>query len=133
MESGFLTELITCLQGTLSADPNERKQAEAYIKTIETRQSYCTCLLHLVQDDSLPVPTRLAAAITFKNFVKNFWKNVCCMLYSDLSIIWLSRSSYKGVLRNLRYPHRVRLTTDNHETCENINVMLEIEGREDIG
>ncbi|TPP63258.1 Exportin-2 [Fasciola gigantica] len=75
MESGFLTELIACLQGTLSADPNERKQAEAYIKTIETRHSYSTCLLRLVQDSSLPVPTRLAAAITFKNFVKNFWKN----------------------------------------------------------
>ncbi|TGZ45688.1 hypothetical protein CRM22_011168 [Opisthorchis felineus] len=69
-----VTELATCLQNTLSQDQSERKKAEAYLKSVEGQPSYSLCLLGIVLNESLPMPTRLAAAITFKNFVKGYWK-----------------------------------------------------------
>ncbi|KAG5454542.1 Exportin-2 [Clonorchis sinensis] len=69
-----VTELATCLQNTLSQDQSERKKAEVYLKSVEGQPSYSLCLLGIVLNESLPMPTRLAAAITFKNFVKGYWK-----------------------------------------------------------
>ncbi|KAH8858710.1 Exportin-2 [Schistosoma japonicum] len=73
MDPSFINELSNCLQHTVSPERETRRSAEAYLKAVELRPSYCLCLLHILQDSNVPVPTRMAAAITLKNFIKNHW------------------------------------------------------------
>ncbi|CAH8862787.1 unnamed protein product [Trichobilharzia szidati] len=73
MDQSLVNELTNCLQHTLSPDRESRKSAESYLKAVELRPSYCICLLRILQDSNVPLPTRMAAAITLKNFIKNRW------------------------------------------------------------
>ncbi|CAH8529122.1 unnamed protein product [Schistosoma turkestanicum] len=73
MDPSFINELTNCLQHTVSPEREARRSAEAYLKSVELRPSYCLCLLHILQDPNVPLPTRMAAAITLKNFIKNHW------------------------------------------------------------
>ncbi|XP_018646276.1 importin-alpha re-exporter (chromosome segregation 1-like protein) [Schistosoma mansoni] len=74
MDPSFINELTNCLQHTVSPERETRRSAEAYLKAVEQRPSYCLCLLHILQDPNIPSPTRIAAAITLKNFIKNYWQ-----------------------------------------------------------
>ena len=51
--------------------------AEKFLETIEGNSNYSLLLLHIVDSDSFESMVRLAAAITFKNFVKRQWRVVC--------------------------------------------------------
>ncbi|CAH8575839.1 unnamed protein product [Heterobilharzia americana] len=73
MDPSLINELTNCLQHTLSPDRESRRSAEAYLKAVELRPSYCICLLGILQDSNTPLPTRMAAAITLKNFIKSHW------------------------------------------------------------
>lgn len=44
---------------------------------MEPNNQYSLMLLQLVANDATPMPIHMAAAITFKNFVKNNWHMVC--------------------------------------------------------
>ena len=69
-----LQALVTCLNHTLSDKYEVRKQAEDYLMSVEDRQNYPMLLLQLADSDSTDVHIRLAASITFKNFVKRNWR-----------------------------------------------------------
>jgi len=71
--------LETYLQHTLSPDGDTRRQAEKFLESIERNEGYALMLLKLVEDGSRQTqmsPVALAAAITFKNFVKRNWRIV---------------------------------------------------------
>ncbi|XP_002130634.2 exportin-2 [Ciona intestinalis] len=70
-------EAYQALEKTLSADENVRKQAEKYLENVEGNPGYAVMLLKLVDDgrqQQNPGMVPLAAAITFKNFVKRNWR-----------------------------------------------------------
>lgn len=49
------------------------KNAERNLSALEAQQGFGLNLLHIVASDSLPLSTRLAAALFFKNYVKRRW------------------------------------------------------------
>ena len=69
-----LQALVTCLVQTLSPQYEVRKQAEDYLETLEGNQNYAMLLLHLTDNQDAETHIRLAASITFKNFVKRNWR-----------------------------------------------------------
>ena len=87
-----VNDLTACLQNTLSPDQSERKKVEANLKSVEAQPSYSLCPLGIVLNESLQMPTRLAAAITFKKFVKSYWKAVSALIRFRLSKSLLSTS-----------------------------------------
>ena len=50
--------------------------AEKFLETIEGNSNYSLLLLHIVENGSFEDEIRLAAAVTFKNFVKRHWRVV---------------------------------------------------------
>ncbi|CAB4023247.1 exportin-2-like, partial [Paramuricea clavata] len=69
-----LQALADQLQETLSSEDQARKDAEKFLEAIEGNSNYSLLLLHIVDNDSFESMVRLAAAITFKNFVKRQWR-----------------------------------------------------------
>lgn len=45
--------------------------AETALKAEQTKPQYSLTLLNIVASDALPAKTRLAAALAFKNFIRN--------------------------------------------------------------
>ena len=68
--------LIAYLTHTLSTEYEVRKQAEEYLKSVESRQNYPMLLLQLADGEAVDLHIRLAASITFKNCVKRNWRIV---------------------------------------------------------
>ncbi|XP_037068726.1 exportin-2-like [Pollicipes pollicipes] len=69
-----LQTLAGYLGQTLSPDPAVRRPAEKFLESIERNENYPLLLLHLLDSNSVELPYRISAAITFKNFVKRNWK-----------------------------------------------------------
>ncbi|RDW70293.1 Cse1-domain-containing protein [Coleophoma crateriformis] len=63
-----LQTVAQLLQATL--DPRQHKQAEAALKAEEQKPGFSLILLSIVANESLPLNTRLSAALLFKNFIK---------------------------------------------------------------
>ncbi len=68
--------LATYLTRTLSPQYEIRKQAEDYLESVEGTQNYAILLLQLAESQEIESHIRLAASITFKNFVKRNWRIV---------------------------------------------------------
>lgn len=68
--------LATYLTHTLSPQYEVRKQAEDYLESVEGTQNYAIVLLQIAESDAAESHIRLAASITFKNFVKRNWRVV---------------------------------------------------------
>ena len=49
------------------------KVAEQNLKSLENQESFPLTLLHIVASTNLPISTRLAGALFFKNFIKRKW------------------------------------------------------------
>ncbi|PIA15174.1 Cse1-domain-containing protein [Coemansia reversa NRRL 1564] len=75
MSTGGATQegLAQSLQQTLSANAQERKQAEKYLETMEQTAHFVVPLLQLVNSEGTDSNIRFAAALYFKNFVKRRW------------------------------------------------------------
>ena len=58
---------------TQSVSAATAKSAEKQLKEIENQQGFSLTLLNIVQSTNLPLGTRLAAALFFKNFIKRKW------------------------------------------------------------
>ncbi|XP_064605063.1 exportin-2-like [Liolophura sinensis] len=69
-----LTALAGYLQQTLTPDLTIRRQAEAFLESVEANQNYPLLLLQLMDKDTVEAHIRVSAAITFKNYVKRNWK-----------------------------------------------------------
>ncbi|KAJ1727045.1 importin-alpha export receptor [Coemansia biformis] len=65
--------LAQSLQQSLSANAQERKQAEKYLASIEQAAHFVVPLLQLVNNEATDGTVRFAAALYFKNFVKRRW------------------------------------------------------------
>ncbi|CAH4023889.1 exportin-2 [Pieris brassicae] len=68
-----LATLANYLQQTLNPDPNIRRPAEKFLESVEINQNYAILLLHLIDKESADLTIRIAAAITFKNYIKRNW------------------------------------------------------------
>ncbi|OWR48872.1 exportin-2 [Danaus plexippus] len=68
-----LSTLATYLQQTLNPDPNIRRPAEKFLEGVEVNQNYAILLLHLIDKDTADPTIRVAAAVTFKNYIKRNW------------------------------------------------------------
>ena len=66
--------LVNYLTHTLSSDYNVRKPAEDYLMSVEKQAGYSIILLQLADSEQVEISVRLAAAISFKNFVKRNWR-----------------------------------------------------------
>ncbi|KNC84613.1 hypothetical protein SARC_03180 [Sphaeroforma arctica JP610] len=62
------------LQNTLSPDQNVRVVAEQTIEQASKSQNYSLLLLKIVSEDTHELHLRVAAAVTFKNFIKKNWE-----------------------------------------------------------
>ena len=74
-----LMALSNYLKQTMSLDAAARKPAEDFLRSLEGQRGFPLLLLTLLgsQDSSPDSPTiKLAAAITFKNYIKRNWKVV---------------------------------------------------------
>ena len=71
-----LQVLTSYLNHTLSPTYNVRKPAEEYLTSVEGTQNYGLLLLQLADCEQIELHTRMAAAVTFKNFVKRNWRVV---------------------------------------------------------
>ncbi|XP_062512936.1 exportin-2-like [Corticium candelabrum] len=76
MNEQNLQALAGYLQKTLSPDPTVRKPAERFLESVEGHANYPILLLHLIEADSVESSIRIAAAISFKNFVRRNWRTV---------------------------------------------------------
>lgn len=56
-----------------SLNPATSKQAEQSLRSQESNQGFSLSLLHVVASTNLPISSRLAAALFFKNFIKRKW------------------------------------------------------------
>ncbi|KAJ2451890.1 importin-alpha export receptor [Coemansia sp. RSA 2336] len=65
--------LAQSLQQTLSANAQERKQAEKYLESVEQSAQFVVPLLQLVNNTATEEHIRFAAALYFKNFVRRRW------------------------------------------------------------
>ncbi|EXF81042.1 hypothetical protein COL5a_000415 [Colletotrichum fioriniae] len=54
-------------------DPSTHRKAEQALKAEAAKPQYSLNLLNIVASDSLPLKTRLAAALAFKNFIRSNW------------------------------------------------------------
>ncbi|KAJ4109030.1 importin-alpha export receptor [Fusarium oxysporum] len=61
-------QIAQLLDATL--DPTEHRKAETALKQEATKPQYSLSLLNIVNSDTLPPKTRLAAALAFKNFIR---------------------------------------------------------------
>uniref|UniRef100_A0A914URF2 Exportin-2 n=1 Tax=Plectus sambesii TaxID=2011161 RepID=A0A914URF2_9BILA len=73
MNDETLKTLVEYLNATLHYDASVRKPAERYLESFENNQGYSLLLLVAIESQQLPDAIRVAAAITFKNFVKRNW------------------------------------------------------------
>ncbi|CAH1253654.1 CSE1L [Branchiostoma lanceolatum] len=64
------------LQKTFCPDVGERRAAEKFLESVEGHQNYPVLLLHLVDKAEADMTIRVAAAITFKNYIKRNWRIV---------------------------------------------------------
>jgi hypothetical protein len=60
--------------------------AEKFLASVEINANYSLVLLQLVASDQTNMNVRIAAAITFKNFVKHNWHMVCTS--ADMHARW---------------------------------------------
>ncbi|CAK7563752.1 MAG: importin-alpha export receptor [Sporothrix epigloea] len=65
VEIGHVVQL---LDSTL--DPRQHRKAEAALRQEEKKPQFCLCLLQIASSESLPLKTRLAAALCFKNYIR---------------------------------------------------------------
>ncbi|PKS05337.1 hypothetical protein jhhlp_008711 [Lomentospora prolificans] len=56
-------------------DPAQHRKAETALKAEQAKPQYSLSLLNIVASDPLPAKTRLAAALAFKNFIRNNYVN----------------------------------------------------------
>lgn len=47
--------------------------AEKFLEGVEVNQNYAILLLHLIDKDSADPTIRVAASVTFKNYIKRNW------------------------------------------------------------
>ncbi|KAJ2785708.1 importin-alpha export receptor [Coemansia javaensis] len=75
MSAGSVSQeaLAQSLQQSLSANAQERKQAEKYLGSIEQTPGFVVPLLQLVSNEAGDATVRFAAALYFKNFVRRRW------------------------------------------------------------
>lgn len=81
INDGNLTVLLNILKATLSPDSNAIKEAEKYVRSIESTPGFIIMVLHLLSkllpsNDVNDKAIRLAAAVLFKNSVKRCWMPV---------------------------------------------------------
>lgn len=63
---GHVSQLLNA-----TLDPSQHRKAENALKQEAARPQYSLTLLNIVSSDSLPVKTRLAASLAFKNFIRS--------------------------------------------------------------
>ena len=68
-----LLKLRDCLSQTMSPDTATRRAAESALSASEKQPGFAQCVMRLMEVNSAPDqrPVRQAAAILFKNFIKN--------------------------------------------------------------
>ena len=71
-----LQAMANYLQQTMSPDREVRKPAEEFLKSVEVQQGYPVLMLTLLSKDGVDLAIKVAASITFKNFIKRNWKVV---------------------------------------------------------
>lgn len=73
MVDADLQTLTGYLQQTLSPDRSIGRAAETCLQSIEANPNYAILLLKLIDKKDVDTIIRVAAAVTFKNFVKRNW------------------------------------------------------------
>ena len=71
-----LTAMANYLGQTMSPDREVRKGAEEFLRSVEGQQGYPILLLTLLNKENVDISIKIAASITFKNFIKRNWKVV---------------------------------------------------------
>lgn len=69
-----LAELTSYLEKTLSPDPSIRRPAEKYLQQIELQENFGPLLLCLCSREDLAQHLRVVSSVTFKNFIKRYWR-----------------------------------------------------------
>jgi exportin-2 (importin alpha re-exporter) len=69
--------LASSLQQSLSPDPATRRTAERQLDTLKSQPGFSQIVLQLAQANDANPAIRQAAALLFKNFVRNGWERVC--------------------------------------------------------
>lgn len=65
-----VSKLRLPLRSQLPRSSTNKSVAEAALKQEAAKPQYSLSLLNIVNSDSLPINTRLAAALAFKNFIR---------------------------------------------------------------
>jgi len=77
LNDSHLPALSDYLEKTLSPDVQVRKPAEGFLQGLEKERGYPLLLLTLLNPDrGTALNIKVAAAVSFKNFVKRSWKVV---------------------------------------------------------
>lgn len=73
-----LNGLRNYLEQTLSADANTRKNAEAFLKSVEVQPGYPILVLKVIEQSSdvASKSIRQAASVLFKNYIVKHWDPV---------------------------------------------------------
>ena len=71
-----LTAMANYLGQTMSPEREVRKGAEDFLRSVEVQQGYSIVLLTLLNKETVQIPIKIAASITFKNYIKRNWKVV---------------------------------------------------------
>ena len=76
------------LDKTLSVVDEERRQgivislnlAEEFLDGVSTRPGFSLLVIEYMANEKFPMPSRHAAVVFFKNFIKKKWRVVSCLL-----------------------------------------------------
>ena len=74
-----MDQLASALQTSLSPNPAERRAAERTLDTLKASPGFSQVALELAQSSNAGYDKsiRQAAAVAFKNFIRQGWKKVC--------------------------------------------------------
>ena len=69
-----IQRLVKSLENTLSPEKSIRKEAEDFLRSLESQQGYSQILLQITDSSEVPAHIRQASAIAFKNLLKRHWR-----------------------------------------------------------
>ena len=109
-----MSELAAALEATMSPDATLRNQAEQYLNANQQVLGFCTNLLQIASEASVPPPLKLAAAVQLKNTIRRFWKRPEPDAYGIQMVdpnMYEIAASEKGQIRQLLLHTAVSSTT----------------------
>ena len=108
-----MDSLASSLQQSLSPDPATRRSAERQLDELKAQPGFSQVVLQLAQANDANAAIRQAAALLFKNFIRNGWERV---LYLAILILREKERTDSWTARTMKIPSYLSQTRIEHHS-----------------